>query len=70
MPCITMANTTPTTHEDTMDAIDPTRPYHVVDTHTGKTVYRTTYAKRRTARRVQERRNQTYGAYRFICRLA
>ena len=52
-----------------MGTIEPTRPYHVVDTHTGKVVYETTYAKRNTARRVAERRNQAYAAYRYACRM-
>jgi len=43
--------------------------YHVIDTHTGKVIYKTTYAKRNTARRVAERRNQAYGAYRYACRM-
>ncbi len=44
-------------------------PVIVVDTHTGDTVYRTTYDKRHLARQVRERKNQAYGAYRFICRV-
>ncbi len=38
----------------------------VIDTHTGEAVYRTTYDKRHLARQVRERKNQDYGAYRFI----
>jgi len=41
-------------------------PVIVVDSHTGNTVYRTTYDKRHLARQVRERKNQAYGAYRFI----
>lgn len=48
--------------------MDPTTPYLVIDTRTGKTVYTTTWANRNRARQVRERRNQAFGAYRYACK--
>ena len=50
--------------------IDPSTPYHVIDTRTGKTVYTTTYANRNRARQVRERKNQAFGAYRYACKVS
>lgn len=45
--------------------IDPNTPIEVVDTQTGEVVWKGTYAQRETARRVQDRRDNKYGGYRF-----
>ncbi len=49
--------------------IDPRTPYVVVDKKTGKVVYETTYANRRRARRVRDRRDDQHGGYRYICKV-
>lgn len=43
--------------------------YQVVDTKTGEVVYQTTYANRKRARAVCDRRDNAYGAVRFVCRV-
>ena len=53
----------------TEEDITSDTPYYVVDTRTGKRVYETTYKKRNQARRVQERKNQAHGSYRYVCRI-
>jgi len=46
-------------------AISPETPIEVIDTQTGEVVWTGTYAQRTTARRVQDRRDNKYGGYRF-----
>lgn len=43
-------------------------PYVVIDSRTGFEVYRTTYSNRTRARRLADRKDNTFGAVRFICR--
>lgn len=43
-------------------------PYVVIDGHTGKVVYRTTYRHRRRARRWADRKDLEYGACRYSAR--
>ena len=59
-----------TTQEHHMDMPNPSDVYLVIDFRTGRVVYTTTWANRNRARRVAERRNQAYGAYRFGCSLS
>lgn len=49
--------------------ISPDAPYVVVDGKTGKVVYRTTYKNRKRARSRADRLDNSYGAYRYFCRL-
>lgn len=43
--------------------------YVVIDTKTGAIVYRTTYANRTRARRYADRKDNAWGAYRYVCRV-
>jgi hypothetical protein len=57
-------------YENLNNEIDPNTPYIVIDKKTKEIVWRGTYSKRDIARRVVDRRDNAYGGYRFIARIA
>lgn len=55
---------------ETKNTLTPDTKYVVVDTHTKLVVYSTTYANRKRARAVADRKDNAYGAVRFVCKFA
>lgn len=45
-------------------------PYVVIDLLTKEVLYRTVYGRRNAARAFAEKRNQQWGAHRYVARLA
>lgn len=51
--------------DDLQEEIDNDAPYGVVDSQTGKVVFRTTYKNRNKARQFADKKDNEYGAYRY-----